>query len=218
MDVAALTVRWFDDGDEVALRDLVRFFETRLYAPASVRRALGDPVIDDLRADLIWRLLRADSGALRDKPHPVAYAKTAWRNALTSELRKWGPRSARAPEVRRHMETTAQTAVHPGRVIDAERALDLAQELTGKGRLAVLLTTRPDAISEEDWTELVAAHPPPPPQRPRAALDREDASLLLFPPDGEEDPASRRRRKGNFDRTWSRAVERLRLLLLPGAP
>ena len=215
MELVTQITRWFENGDEAALGDLVAFFETRLYAPSSVLRALGAPAIDDLRSDLIWRLLRADGGALFDKPYPLAYAKAAWRNTLAGELRKWGPRLQREPEVRRHLELTASSPRDPGCVIDAERALALAHQLTGKARLALLLTTRPAAISNEDWADLISSLPPPPPARPALPLDREDASLLLFPPTDDEDDVARRRRKNSFDRTYARAIERLRRLLLP---
>jgi len=215
MALAAQARRWFEDGDERALRELVSYFERHLFASPPAVRALGEQAVDDIRSELIWRLLRADRGALQGKPHPAAYARAAWRNALAGELRKWGPRSQKAPDLRRHIEVAAALPVDPARSIDAERAIELAGQLQGKGRLALLLTTRPDAIPERDWASLVASLPPPPPKRPHRPLDRKEASLLLFPPDGDEDEAARRRRKNNFDRTRSRAIERLRQLLLP---
>lgn len=206
---------WFGSGDETALADAVAILQRRMWAPPAALRTLGEQAIDDLRSELIWRLLRADGGALRGKPHPGAYARAAWRNALAGELRKWGPRSQKAPDVRRHIEVVSAVPGDPTRSLDAERAIELAGQLQGKGRLALLLTTRPDALPQKDWADLVASLPPPPPRRPDRPLDREEASLLLFPPDGEEDPAVRRRRKNNFDRTYSRAIDRLRQLLLP---
>lgn len=209
---------WFKKSDGDALREVVGALQGHLFAPASVVAVLGSGAIDDLRSELIWRLLRRDGGALEGKPHPVAYSKAAWRNTLAGELRKWGPRSDKAPDVRRYLELTTSAGPGPARALDAERAIDRAQQLPLKGRLAVLLTTRPAAIIDGDWDALVSSLPPPPPRRPTAPLDRDAASLLLFPPRVPEDATARRRRKNNFDQTYSRAIDRLRKLLLPDEP
>lgn len=204
--------RWFDQGDELALRRAKDLLEATLEPTPQARRVLGSAFASDLCRDLLTALLDRSTGQLRGVASPLAYARTALRHRLASELRKWGPRSDRAPEVARHLEALAPRIPQQNVevTIDAERALDLAQTLTPKRRLAVLLTTRPNRISTEDWSLLVAGHPPPPPRRPELALDRDEAAALLYPAPPDETSAQREQRLNTFDHAYKRALRDIR--------
>lgn len=215
---AALKVqltRWFQTGDQLAHRRAYEDLVKRLFAPREVVHALGGGAVDDVRQDVLAKLLARDSSGLRDALSPAGFALKAWRNALSTELRKWGPRTKRADEVGAHLrQVTARYDVEGvERQIDAGRAIEIAESLGGKGRLAVLLTTRPDRISDTDWRALVADLPPPPPVRPSTAIEREEASMLLYPPGEREATAARNQRLNSFDKTYKRATAAIRAAL-----
>lgn len=213
--VAELLARWFGSGDELALRRAFELLSTRLYAPPEIVEVLDSGAVDEIRQDVLARLLDRDNGKLREAHAPVAYARTVWRRDLATELRKWGPRSSRKSDVREHMNQIAPIPaverVEAG--LDVDRALWIAERLSGKGRLAVLLTTRPDRISDDEWAVLVADLPPPPPARPQFALEREEASLLLYPPSTPETAVQRYQRHNSFDKTYKRAIAAIRAAL-----
>jgi len=195
------------------LEALAKHLATLLTPPHSAVRVLGSGAVDELRQDVLMRLLADNAQKLRAAAHPRAYARRAFQHALTSQLRKWGPRQARHQDVRdvlyspetRSPESTV--ASH----LDAHRALEIAESLDGKGRLAVLLLVQPQRVSNEDWTKLVSSLPPPPPQRPADPVSREVASAWLFPPQGPETAARRRQRLNSFDKSYKRALARIRI-------
>jgi DNA-directed RNA polymerase specialized sigma24 family protein len=213
--ISILLEQWFDHGDEIAYRRAYQTLADRMFPTPEAVKVLGRDAADEIRQDVLAFLLDRAGGKLRGAHAPVAYAKTAWRRALVSAMRKWGPRPARVAEVRQHVLGLAQRDDHAEIevAIDAARAVVIADGLSGKGRLAVMLTTRPGRLSDEDWRKLVASLPPPPPPRPREALDRDEASRLLYPPAGPEDARRRYQRLNSFDKTFKRAVEKIRKTL-----
>ena len=215
-NIAALLARWFSSGDELAHRRAYEGLARCLRARREVLDVLSADEIDEIRQDVLSRLLDRDSGKLRDAQSPEAYAKTVFRNALTTALRKWGPRGARSSEVAAHIEQreTASPSEEAERRLDVERAVRIAESLPGKGRLAVLLTSCPDKISDRDWADVVVGWPPPPPERPSAALEREEASLLLYPPTSQpETTVQRYQRLNSFDKAYKRAIQLIRAAL-----
>jgi DNA-directed RNA polymerase specialized sigma24 family protein len=207
--VHELLTRWFASGDERAHRRAYEHLTDLLYAPPEAIEVLGNGAVDEIRQDVVSRLLDRRSGKLRDASAPVAYARVAWRRDLVTAIRKWGPRLPRESEVEDHlrqMEPRSAAETVEAR-LDAERAVRIAESL------AVLLTTRPDRISDGEWSALIATLPPPPPPRPHAALDREAASCLLYPPQGAETASQRYQRLNSFDKTYNRAIESLRTAL-----
>jgi DNA-directed RNA polymerase specialized sigma24 family protein len=207
LTLAGLLARWFSAGDQLAHRRAYEWLTAGLYAQREVIDALGAGAVDEIRQEVLVRLLDRDTGKLRDAKSPLAYARTAWRRDLGTELKKWDVRNALETDVRDHIR---QTAPAPGvegveAHLDAERALRIAESLPGKGRLAVLLTTRPDLISNDEWAALVEDLPPPPPARPWIALERDEASLLLYPPSGAETTSQRYQRLQTFATTLKRA-------------
>lgn len=209
---ANLLARWFGSGDELALRRAYEWLAARLYASREVIKVLGGGAVEEIRQDVVSRLLDRDTGKLRDAQSPVAYARTVWRHDLNTVLRTWEARAARESEVRDHALQVAPAPPAEGveTRIDADRAVRIAESLSGKGRLAVLLTTRPDRISADEWAALVAGLPPPPPAAPQMALEREEASLLLYPPAGPETTPQRYQRLNSFDKTYKRAIAAIR--------
>lgn len=206
---------WFDTGDELAFARAHETLLRVLSSPSEVSRVLGTPAIDEIRQEVLIKLLDRHEGALREKPSPLAYARATWRNALTSSIRKWGPRIHRDGEVRRFIEQDMPTPsqVRRSDQMDAEKALKVADSLEGKGRLAILLTTRPLLLHPSEWALLVRDQPPPPPPQPQLAIDRDEASRLLFPPASSETDAQRRQRLDSFDKCYKRALSRIRAAL-----
>ena len=79
-------------------------------------------------------------------------------------LGHWGRRAMLTAVV---VDYIQQAAARPGiefveTRLDAHRAIKIAESIEGKGRLAVLLTTRPTVISDDDWRSLVENMPTPP--------------------------------------------------------
>lgn len=204
-----LLARWFGTGDQSAYGRAFEWLAAVLQPPREVIDGLGSGEIDEIRQDVLARLLDRANGNLCDAQSPLAYARTVFRRDLTNALTKWDARGAREIEVSNHLHRLAPTP-EVDRVdarLDAEAALDVASRLEGKGRLAVLLTTRPSLIQEDEWAELVKDHPPPRPKRPRTPLDREEASLLLYRPRGPETTKQRYQRLNSFDTTFKRATK-----------
>jgi hypothetical protein len=210
-----LLTRWFAYGDELSYRRAYEHLVDLLYASREAVEVLGNGAVDEIRQDVLSRLLDRQSGKLRDASAPVAYARVAWRRDLATALRKWGPRLPREAEVEDHLRQIASRPVaeEVEARIDADRAVRVAESLPGKGRLAVLLTSRPDRIPDDEWSAFVATLPPPPPPRPHAALEREAASRLLFPPQGPETTAQRYQRLNSFDKAYKRAIASIRAAL-----
>ena len=207
--------RWFQTGDQRAYRRAYEDLAKRLHSPREVIEALGNAAVDEIRQDVLARLLAQDDGALREASSPVGLALKAFHNDIKTVLRKWGPRAKPTSDVVDHVQ---QIAARPGAEaaetrLDVERAMKIAETLEGKGRLAVLLTTRPDRISDTDWMSLVASLPPPPPRRPAEAVDRDEASMLLYPPRGPETTTDRYQRLNSFDKTYKRAIAAIRVAL-----
>lgn len=214
-DIARFLERWFSTGDQVALTRAYQALWGRLWAPSDARRALGEQALDEVRQDVLAHLLDRESGALRGKNHPIAYAKNTWRNALTDMLRKWGPREERASEVARHMAQQApfESGERNQRRLDGQRALEIAASLEGKGRSAVLLTTRPQLLSAEEWASLVSHLPPPPPPPPVRPLEKNEAAELLYPPVPNETVKQRYQRRNTFAKAYKNALARIRVAL-----
>ncbi len=213
--IAALLDRWFGTGNESAFRRAYEELGEQMVAPPEVLAVLGRAFTDEIRQDVLIHLLDRTDGKLRGVQAPAAYAKVAWRRAIASALRKWGPRNARASEVRRYVSSLAEgeVLVEIEERIDAARAIAIAERLSRPGRLAVLLTSRPDRIANEDWRSLVASLPPPSPPPPQVALDRDEASRLLYPPQDPESAKMRHQRLNSFDKAYKRALAQIRQAL-----
>jgi DNA-directed RNA polymerase specialized sigma24 family protein len=210
--ILELAERWYSHGDQLAARKLRDELVGRLYVPHEVAFAVGEAVVEEAIQETLEQALDPRERVLLRASNPVAYVKTMLRNRLTDELRKWGPREARADEVERHVAQVQQGQGEPDadNRMDAEAALAVAQQLDGKGRAAILLTTRPALLSSADWTALVANLPPPPPARPSEPLGFDEASRLLFPPASGESKQQAAQRLNNFEHTWKRAVRKIR--------
>ena len=213
--LAAWLERWFFSGDELAARRAFDVLTKALRAPGSVVRTLGEAVVDEVRQDVLAQLTARPDGELRGSTNAVGLARTVFRNSLIDELRKWGPRQARDGEVKTHVELLRHR--EPGRAaedrVDAARAVEICAQLSIKRRLAVLLTTRPDCITTDDWRTIVVALPPPPPERPSVPLDIDAASRLLYPSSQSETDKERYQRVNTFTKTFKRAVADIRRAL-----
>jgi hypothetical protein len=214
-NISALLVCWFEQGDERALRCAYQELANRLIVTPEAVKVLGPAAADEVRQDVLSRLLDRTNGKLRTAQFPIAYAISAWRRVLVSSIRKWGPRSSKEDDVRLHISSLMERDDHAAVEVrlDAARAISIAADLSGSGRLAILLTSRPDRITDADWRDLIRSLPPPPPPKPRVALDREEASLLLYPPQGPEDAKQHNQRLNSFDKAFKRAVTRIREIM-----
>ena len=204
--------RWYASGDEAYMNEIFHELSGCMLASRAVLAVVGEPDVDQIRQELLARLLDRDRGRLRGRDHPLAYARTAWKNALTDAIGKWGPRLLAIPAIVQHALNTKLPVSTVERLMDVERAIAIAESLDGKGRLAILLTTRPDRITETDWVEIVSHLPPPPPPRPDMPLDRAEAAALLFPPTPGSIP-NQRQQLNSFDKAFSRASDRIRQAL-----
>ena len=204
--------RWFESGDELAHRRAYEYLKSRLVAEHHFIRVLSGPAVDEIRHEALIHLLDLEPGRLAGVKTPVRYAKVTFERMLVDAMRKWGPRGKRTEEVHQHITTHAwrDDVAEAEARMDADRALEVAASLPGKGRLAILLRTRPERITDKDWQDLVASLPPPPPDRPQEALSREEASRLLYPPDDPESKVARYQRINSFDKAFSRAAAKIR--------
>ena len=214
-EIALWLERWFEQGDKEAHRRAYTALQDRLVPTPYALRVLGGPAADEIRQDVITRLIDRTQGALRGVQYPVAFAKKSWLRALASELRKWRPRAEKEADVHQYelqrMDRDESTEVE--RRLDAEKALRIADELKLRPRLLVLISVRPQRISDADWSEFVKSLPPPPPQKPARPLEPEDASLLFFPPRGTEDAKQRYQRLNSFKKAWDGACEKIREMM-----
>lgn len=206
-----LLQRW-SHGDSAAHDQAFRLLQARLPAPRDVLRALSEAEVDEIRQDVLYKLLNAQLEAFCGATLPMAYARRSFRYRLVEVLRKWKPRQKLTPEDRDQIAHTFHddAGLDVGQLVDAHIALSIAEKLDGKGRLAVLLTSAPNRISSEDWRSLAASHPPPPPRRPSFPLDADEASRLMYPPPSEESDAEIKRRRDTFDKLYRRAVRAIR--------
>jgi hypothetical protein len=92
--VNELLTRWFLFGDELAHRRAYEHLAGRLYAPPEVVAVLGNGAVDEIRQDVLSRLLDRQSGKLRDVSAPVADARAEWQRDLVTAIRKWGTPAA----------------------------------------------------------------------------------------------------------------------------
>lgn len=211
-ELVDLLTRWFEQADEAACAQATQLLAAQMWPTSETLRALGRGVLDEIRQDVLADLLDRSHHRLQGAHTPIAYAKRAWRNAQVSVLRTLNRREKHQAQIRQHMtglvERDGHTTVE--RRLDAHRAIEIAAALPGRDRLAVLLTTRPDYLSDEDWQKIAAALPPPPPPRPSAPLDREEASRLLYPPQTHESDAQRRQRLNSFDKLFQRTAVKIR--------
>jgi len=179
---------WFEQGDDVALEGAFRSLWHFLRLPLGFRRALGDSEADDVRQEVLMRLLDARHGMLRGVDAPSAYAWAALRREALSRVRVEQRRdtiSSRRPlDAPPGAASVVEVEARLVRRLDALRAV--VDDLDDERRMAVLLTVAPEHLSDRDWMTIVARHPPPPPARPTAPLDRAAAGLLLYGPTPDE--------------------------------
>lgn len=211
-DINHLLSQWFEDGDEAAYDAVYAELRRQLRVTQDVERALGSAVADEVRQEVLMRLLDREARRLWGRREPVAYAWVAWRRSLVSLIRRWAPRHAKAERIRQHVSEVFERDDHAQveAILDAERAIEIAASLNSRGRLAVLLTVRPDRITDDDWRCLIESHPPPPPSRPSGAVDREAACDLMYPPRVGESAQQRYQRLNNFDQSYKRAIAQIR--------
>lgn len=205
--------RWFEHGDEAAHDILYTNLKHLLNITPEVTRALGDDVARDVQQELLLRLLDREARRLCDKREPLVYARGAWRSAVRNVVSDRLSRLTKVDLIRQHVAQALERDDYAqiDARFDSERAISIAAELEPTGRLAVLLTTRPDRITDADWSELSARHPPPPPPRPREALNRRGASALMYPPNaGESEDRYKKRSINSFNQAYGRAIEDIR--------
>ncbi len=210
-DLRADLDAWFDAGDELAVSRARDSLASVMTPGLRLLRVLSRDELDEIRQDVLSRLLARDHGALKsDVTAPLGYAKRAWTHACTDALRKWGPRLAREDEVRAHIKPWVE---RPDEVVqrhvDTERAIAAMGALTPRQRVALLLLTRPTSITEADWSQALAEVPPPRPTIPAAPTERVGAAMILFGSAGHQLEDSRRRQT-SFDKLVQRAVIALR--------
>jgi hypothetical protein len=208
-ELRASLEQWFATGDETVLDRIIEQLSACMVASRAVLSVVGEADVDQIRQELLARLLDRGRARLRDRDHPLAYARTAWKHSLTDAIDQWAPRMRAIPAIVQHALDTAPSSAGPDHRLDAERAIAIAASLEGKGRLAILLTTRPDRISEQEWAEVVSHLPPPPPPRPDLPLDRDEAAAILFPPKPGS-PPDERQQLNSFDKAFKRAAARIR--------
>ncbi|WP_438040184.1 hypothetical protein [Sorangium sp. So ce128] len=212
MELKELLARWFEAGDQAALEAAFTFLWHLARPPGGLRRALGDVDADDLRQEVLTRLLDRRSGGLRDADAPAAYTLAAFRNEARSRLRVARRREALAAGRKLEMMPGAAGICHAEPELGLARQVDAARtvvaQLDGERRRAVLLTVAPTRLSDSDWQVIAARHPPPPPPRPTHPLDRTAASLLLYGPvPGETDAAREERFRKLLERACRQVLD-----------
>ncbi|HTN86992.1 MAG TPA: hypothetical protein VL242_25010 [Sorangium sp.] len=212
MELKDLLARWFEAGDEAALEVAFTFLWHLARPPGGLRRALGDADADDLRQDVLTRLLDRRSGGLKDADAPAAYTLAAFRNEARSRLRATRRREALAAGRKVDIVQSSAGGHHAEPELDLARQLDAARtvvaQLDAERRRAVLLTVAPTHLSDSDWQVIEARHPPPPPARPTHPLDRTAASLLLYGPvPGETDAAREERFRKLLERACRQVLD-----------
>lgn len=208
--------RWFEHSDEVAGQRAFQALQVRLVAPPELLRVLGSDDFDELRQDVLTKLLTEPPDGFRRARNPIAYARRALRNRALDRLRRRSTRTDARSLLAASATSDGTEASVVQRQLDAGQALRLAQKLSFVTRMAVLLTTRPACISAGDWSTLSAMHTPPP-VRPTHALDREQASRLLYPAAVDETPAERTSRRNRFDQALRRGTNQLREAMMEDA-
>ena len=214
-DIKAWVDRWFQDGDTPSLELAYGHLLHNLSPPPSAIAAIGIAELDEIRQEVLIKLLDRTAGKLHTADKPLAYARKAFHRAIISRLRTWSSRRDKMSEIHQNQQAWRAAPSHEevDRLLDLGRALAQVENLEGKGRLALLLTIRPDRLTDEAWQEVTAMLPPPPPPKPVVPISREKASRLLFPPLEEETAAQERQRLNSFDRCVTRAHEKLRRLV-----
>jgi DNA-directed RNA polymerase specialized sigma24 family protein len=208
--VAGWVESWLAHGDQLAATRATDALSGALWADRFSAALLGLNTIDEVRQEVLTKLLDRDVGLLQGKARPVAYARRAWKNAIKDRVRSLRRRTAREPILRASLEVSIAPD-DAGRLHDFQAAMREVECLPLKRRLAVLLVARPGAIDEAAWATVVKAHPPPPPAIPRVALERRDAAVLLYPRQPGEDAATHRARAGDaFDKALKRAIADIR--------
>jgi hypothetical protein len=204
--------QWFEHGKESDYNIIYRELTHRFFINQDIRQALGDAVVQEVRQEVLMKLLDRDARRLWGKREPLAYAWVVWRRSLTDILRVWRKHQEKNELIQQYVSAALECGERaPAETnLDAERAIKIAADLKSTGRVAVLLTVRPDHITADDWQELSARHPPPPPLRPSAPLDREDACDLIYPPQEGESAEQRYQRLNNFDQSYKRALKKIR--------
>jgi len=182
-ELKRLLARWFNAGDEAALEDAFRILWHFLRLPLGFRRAIGEADAEDVRQDVLMRLLDQRQGKLRGVDTPSTYAQATLRREAQSRLRVMQRREAIATRRALAAPPSADALeVEPALVRRLDSLRAVLAGLDDERRMAVLLTIAPERLSDEDWKVIVARHPPPPPSRPAYPLDRTAASLLLYGP------------------------------------
>ena len=184
-DLRGMLARWFEAGDQAAMRAAFDALWARLPRPPDLCRRLGRDEVEGVLLDELEILLRRETGALRDARDPLAFVVKHTKHRLLDRLRKERRRQSKAPMVTLDpgAEAWRVPSVPPdSESLDLRRALEAAlRAMTIDRRVAFLLRNAPDRISDADWTMVAKRHPPPPPLRPPAPLGDEEGARLLNP-------------------------------------
>ncbi|REG30843.1 hypothetical protein ATI61_106313 [Archangium gephyra] len=186
--VMRLFERWHRHGDEQALQEGLPWLERWLLLPPDIVRVLGQEAAEEIRAQVIEKLLLEKQSALFKAEQPRAFARATLKHRLLDALR----RQARMPDVHEPgvaEDLAAETLAHSvpdvvTRLHEAQlwqRLVQAVGSLRLEERVALLLLHAPDRLLEEDWRELEGRHRPPRPFRPADAISRDDIAALLFP-------------------------------------
>lgn len=186
--VIHLFEHWHRSGDAQALQEGLRWLERWLPLHPAVVRALGVEAAEDVRAQVIERLLLGKPPPLLMARQPRALALRSLQNGIIDALRRKRRQldalpPGRAQEVAEH--------THGGAAPDVDTLLDQDRQLRWvvsamsalrlEERAALLLRYAPGRLEEEDWLTIAARHQPPGPLRPEDVLSLQDVAVLLFP-------------------------------------
>ncbi|MBN8227030.1 hypothetical protein JYK02_05840 [Corallococcus macrosporus] len=179
---------WRQTGDAEALQEGLAWLERWMPLVPAIVKALGLLEAEEVRAEVIEKLLLGDKPPLLVAAQPRALARRSLHNAfivaLRNQRRQLGVQvPGQAQVVAEH--THGSSAPKPDELLDEKRLLDRVvramETLRLEERAALLLLHAPDRLTEEDWRTVAERHPPPVPLRPGDVLEREDIAALLFP-------------------------------------
>ena len=204
---------WFEQKDELALQRLVAHLKKQVFrASESNKNAFGDAAIQDMRQDLVIKLLVEDK-SLRGVAKPNAYARRAWARRLSKASSIIVNQNKNLSKFAAEERTSHALLdeVHEGeRTIDLELIIRSLDSLKHRGKIAILLEVRPEAISDNEWRTIEELHPPPPPTRPVDPVDNETARDLLYPPKTGETKKEAYQRQNNYDKVIKTVLTAIR--------